>query len=150
MQSEHAAFFASRTNQEFADGFRDNAAVETNPDAAALQIEVARRLERRDEWFADCLDHWFVQGGAAQFGELDCASQNADGLIAAILEAVRRTLKERQTAGDLFLDKVNACLAHHHDCHVDDCETCTTTFQQMSLAHNVWERSRHKGVTACE
>lgn len=35
------------------------------------------------------VDHWFIQGGAAQFGELG-SPQNADELVSAILARVRK------------------------------------------------------------
>jgi hypothetical protein len=56
------------------------------PDVAALVAAAGNETIRR------VADHWFTQGGAAEFGPLENDGReprNADELIAAILSAVR-------------------------------------------------------------
>lgn len=50
-------------------------------DDAEVEAEIIRRVA----------DHWFIQGGQAQFGPLE-TPQNADEVISQILALVRKQL----------------------------------------------------------
>lgn len=67
------------------------------PPAAATEEVVIDHIEA----------HWFTQGGAAQFAPLNLPAKNADGIISAILAAVRKSLPPAaETPTESLMDAV--------------------------------------------
>lgn len=64
---------------------------------------------------ADIIDHikahWFTQGGEAQFGPLDLPAENADGIVSAILEAVRK--KPADHSPEKLWDAITQAVSTH-------------------------------------
>jgi hypothetical protein len=90
-------------------------------EVAALRAEQAQLEQDATE---DVVAHWFLQGGKAQFGELDYNGrkpQNADELVSCILSAVRAEqarLKELQEKWRKRADDLRSAL--HREVTRDD------------------------------
>lgn len=48
------------------------------------------------------------------------------------------------TAGQILIEKVDAWAQHCRGCQSDECPACDALFNQVMLAHKVWESSEHK------
>lgn len=69
-------------------------------DVAALLRERPNPQPESENWKQDFIDHilahWFTQGGASQFGAIECGTcHNPDEVVLAILQCVRSGLRER-------------------------------------------------------
>jgi hypothetical protein len=54
----------------------------------------------------------------------------------------------QQSAGDLYLAKVEAWSEHAEACELDECPECDAMLNQFRLARKVWKSSAHKSVAA--
>jgi hypothetical protein len=73
------------------DDHTDRLFFQTKADAISEALAALRSAAGEEAVIDHILGHWFTQGGKAQFGELDLPSKNADGVVSAILSAVKES-----------------------------------------------------------